>query len=140
MQNNCLKNSFLHREIDKSLKIYVESLCKTRFFFMCYSSKMYFLTPITISIPKSFCQGRKAKQNEFCDWHPFPHCVILMLILMIILVVIWKMSLIMTLIMFLMIILWMIQMILMITECNNDFHDYDSNDVDSIYVWFHSVN
>ena len=39
-----------------------------------YSSKKYFLTPITISIPKSFCQSRKTKQNEFCDWHPFPHC------------------------------------------------------------------
>ena len=75
MQNNCLKNSFLHREIDKSLKIYVESLCKTRFFFMFSSSKMYFLAPITISIPKSFRQSRKTKQNEFCDWHPFPHCV-----------------------------------------------------------------
>ena len=25
-------------------------------------------------MPKGFYPSRKTIQNEFCDWHPFPHC------------------------------------------------------------------
>ena len=35
---------------------------------------MYHLFPIHINIPKGFYPSRKTIQNEFCDWHPFPHC------------------------------------------------------------------